>query len=503
MGLRKRIILVVTLPALLATAVHGVFRVQQERAQLLAEEQENLALTGKAVRIAVENALRDYQLSDVGRLVLDMVDREQSIDQVRFFNRDLAPVIVSHPLKVGEAIPADALRRVMQSGASEVFAEQRGRLPVITAIVPVHGRSGEVDGAMEIVRIGAAVDRRTRAAITDVFVRLAVLLAATVLLTALSLQRQVLWPLAELARGIQRLGEGHASGPLPVDRSDEIGKVARQFKEMGERLQEAHRQREAETERALLLEQQARQAAALAVAGKLAVAFAHEVGTPLNIISARAEFILRALAPDDPRREDIAAIVGQIDRISRIITTVLDVVRPQAPKLELIEIEPILQELLPLLRIAARPRGVTLQSSVEDRLPPVRGDAAQLQQVLINLVVNALDATPPHGTVTVSARAQPRGDRPGVALSVSDTGSGIEPELQAKIFESFFTTKPRGQGTGLGLAIARDIVRGHAGDVFLESAPHVGSTFTIWLPAAEPSRDGVRPTTAPARSNDA
>jgi signal transduction histidine kinase len=386
----------------------------------------------------------------------------------------------------------------MQSGTQEVLAERRGTLPVTTAIVPIRGRSGEVEGAMEIVRLGEAVERRTRAAIVDVFVRLAVLLAATVLLTALSLQRQVLRPLAQLARGIQRLGEGDASGPLPVDRSDEIGKVAKQFKEMADRLQEAHRQRVAETERAFLLEQQAREAAALAVAGKLAVAFAHEVGTPLNIISARAEFILRALPSNDPRREDISAIVSQIDRISRIITTVLDAVRPQPPKLELTEIAAMLHDLLPLLRIAARPRGVTLQSAVDEQLLPVRADAAQLQQVLINLVVNALDATPAEGIVTVSARAVSRGERFGVTLSVADTGSGIEPALQTKIFETFFTTKPRGQGTGLGLAIARDIVRTHGGEISLESTPGVGSTFAIWLPAAEPPPA----TGGPPRSND-
>jgi signal transduction histidine kinase len=212
------------------------------------------------------------------------------------------------------------------------------------------------------------------------------------------------------------------------------------------------------------------------------VALAHEVGTPLNIISARAEFILRGTGTDDPNREDLEAIVGQIDRISRIITSLLDAVRPQAPKLEATPVAPIVRDLWPLLELAARQRHVTLVERVEPGVPHVRADASQIQQVLINLVVNALEATSGGGAVTVSARAAAHDGHAGVAIAVADTGSGIAPELHARIFESFFSTKPRGQGTGLGLAISRDIVRAHGGDIRLESAPGAGSTFTVWLP---------------------
>jgi signal transduction histidine kinase len=253
---------------------------------------------------------------------------------------------------------------------------------------------------------------------------------------------------------------------------------------MAQRLQDARRRLLAETERALALEQQARQAGALAVAGKLAVALAHEVGTPLNIISARAEFILRTLGAGDPGREDLEAIVGQIDRISRIITSLLDAVRPQAPKLEPTTVSQVIADLAPLLMLAARQRGIALSQDVEADLPQVRADAGQIQQVLINLVVNALEATPESGKVTVSARAGTHEGRPGVVIAVADTGTGIAPELRDRIFETFFTTKPRGQGTGLGLSICRDIARAHGGDLQVDSTLGAGSTFTLWVPAA-------------------
>jgi signal transduction histidine kinase len=482
MGLRQRVILILMIPALLATAVHGTLRARQERAQLLSEYQHNLALTAKAIQIAVENALRDRQWSDIGQLVLQMVEQQDAIERIRVFDRTVTPVFVSSQAKTTEPIPVEALRRVVSSGLPEETVVRGATQAFVSIIVPVRGRGGSIDGAMEIVGLTTGMNRRFQAAIVDVLARLGLLLAITVGLTAFVLQRQVLRPLAQLAEGIQRLGRGEPGVTLAVTRRDELGQVAQQFNEMVERLQDARRRLLAETERALALEQQARQAGALAVAGKLAVALAHEVGTPLNIISARAEFILRGTGTDDPNREDLEAIVGQIDRISRIITSLLDAVRPQAPKLEATPVAPIVRDLWPLLELAARQRHVTLVERVEPGVPHVRADASQIQQVLINLVVNALEATSGGGAVTVSARAAAHDGHAGVAIAVADTGSGIAPELHARIFESFFSTKPRGQGTGLGLAISRDIVRAHGGDIRLESAPGAGSTFTVWLP---------------------
>ena len=485
MGLRQRVILIITIPALLAIGVHGALRVRQQHTQLLAAEQKNLALTAKAVQIAVENAVRASQWADVHLLVSQMVERQDSIDRIRLFDRDAGLVFVSSSLKSDDVVATDTVRRVIATGTAEELYATRNRESTISILLPLRGTAGRIDGAMEIVRLTDEMSQRVRAAIVDVLVRLGLLLCVTVGLTAFVLQRQVLRPLDRLAEGIRRFGRGDAGIALAVDRGDELGQVAQQFNEMAQRLREAHQRLVAETERAFALEQQARQTGALAVAGKLAVALAHEVGTPLNIISARAEFILRGLPADAQDREDLEAIVGQIDRISRIITSLLDAVRPQAPKLERTSAARVIQDLSPLLGLAARQRGVQLTEAVDESLPLVRADAGQLQQVLINLVVNALEATPDGGRVTVSARAAIHGAQSGVAIAVADTGSGIAPELQAKIFETFFTTKPRGQGTGLGLAISRDIARAHGGHLHVESVPGAGATFTLWVPAAE------------------
>jgi signal transduction histidine kinase len=485
MGLRRRVILIITIPAVLAMAAHGLVRIFQERAQVIEEEQQRLSVMAKAVQISVENALRDRQFSDVQRLVSEMVEQQETIDGIRLFDADLDVTFVSSPTVIGKAIPTEALRRVMERAAPEAGLRQRGTQSVISVIAPLRGRSGSVDGAMEIVQLPTGLDKRMRAAVADVLIRLGVVLVVTIGLTGLVLQRQVLRPLARLTEGIQRLGREDASAPLPVDRDDELGKVAREFNHMAERLREAHRQLLAETARTLHLEQNARQAATLAVAGKLAAGLAHEVGTPLNIISGRAEFALRSLPVDDPRREDLEAIIKQIDRISRVITGLLDVVRPATPKLEPLAVGAAVDEVVPLLRHAAVQRGIALEHTIDDGGLRVRGDAGQLQQVLLNLVVNALEATPAGGRVTIAAQADRRHGREGVVLRVADTGTGIAADVLPRIFESFFSTKPRGQGTGLGLAICRDIAKAHGGEMTVESRPGAGSVFALWIPAIE------------------
>jgi signal transduction histidine kinase len=232
------------------------------------------------------------------------------------------------------------------------------------------------------------------------------------------------------------------------------------------------------------LQQQLRHAETLAVAGKLATGIAHEIGTPLNIISGRAEFLLHTLSQADKRREELTIIIAQIDRISVIIRSLLDIVRPAKPDIQPAALHGAVERLLPLLRHAVRRHGVVLDAPVPGDLPPILVDPNQLQQVLINLIMNAVQAAEPGGRVRLTAARSDEGGRPGVAISVRDTGGGIPPEILPRIFEPFFTTKPAGQGTGLGLAICRDIIKEHGGEIRVDSQLGQGTTVTVWLPEA-------------------
>jgi two-component system, NtrC family, sensor kinase len=489
MGLRLRLILVIMIPLVLVVGVYGAVRQRAERAQHLAQNQRLMGLTAKAIQITVENALRDRQISDIRRLLAEIVEGQEQIDRIRVFNHALQATLVSNSLTIGEQIPEDALRRVLAQAAPEAFYQRRGRELVLYYVVPIRGvRGGAIQGVMEIVQLAAAVEERARAAAWDVGVRLSIVTVSVALLTGIILQRQVLRPLAGLVEGIRRIGAGESGQRLPIERPDELGRVAAAFNTMAEQLETARRKLLEETERALDLERQLRHAQTLTVAGRLLSALAHEVGTPLNIISGRAEFLQQSIPADDRRRHELEIIIGQIDRISGIIRSLLDTLRPAKPEIQRVDLASVVERLYPLLRHAARRDGVSLEAELPPALPPVSGDPNQLQQVLINLVMNALDAVGPAGRVRIAAAEAAHGDRDGVALTVADSGPGMPPEVRARVFEPFFTTKPPGRGTGLGLTICRDIVKEHAGDIRVESDGEHGTRVTVWLPATEEAR---------------
>ena len=174
-------------------------------------------------------------------------------------------------------------------------------------------------------------------------------------------------------------------------------------------------------------------------------------------------------------------IVGQIDRITAMIRSLLDTVRPVKPEIQPIALKDVVDRLLLLLEYAARRHGVMLDVSIPGDLPMVRADRNQLQQVLINILMNAFEAARPTGHVQLLACEAHRGTRAGVEIAVHDSGPGIPASTQAKIFEPFFSTKPPGEGTGLGLPICRDILKGLGGEITVYSEPGAGATFVIWL----------------------
>jgi signal transduction histidine kinase len=221
------------------------------------------------------------------------------------------------------------------------------------------------------------------------------------------------------------------------------------------------------------------------VAGKLASGIAHEVGTPLNIISGRAEMVLQSLPPEHPGREDLERIIHQIDRVSNIVRSLLDAVRLGKLEIQRVPVEVLISRLLPLLEHVVRKRRISVTTNIPEDLRDVAGDPGRLQQVFINLLMNAVEATPPNGQITIKAWPCPNDGRAGVSAAVTDTGPGISPDALGQVFEPFYTTKPAGQGTGLGLAISRDIVRDHGGTILAQSRPGHGATFTVWLPEYE------------------
>jgi len=236
------------------------------------------------------------------------------------------------------------------------------------------------------------------------------------------------------------------------------------------------------------LETQLVRAEKLITVGVLSTEMAHEIGSPLAVIRGRAEQVLREVNAG-PRAEDLRVIIKHIDNVSTTIRQILDFSRRPANERRPVALEVALERARELLQWRLDARTLALEVELEPGLPALSADPDQLQQVLVNLILNACDASEAGGRVELAAGATPEGM---VRIDVVDHGSGIAPENMNAVFDPFFTTKQRGQGTGLGLPIAASIVRNHGGQISLASVPGQGTTARVLWPA------GLEPTEAHA-----
>ncbi|GBC77565.1 Sensor kinase CckA [bacterium HR08] len=232
------------------------------------------------------------------------------------------------------------------------------------------------------------------------------------------------------------------------------------------------------------LEEQLQQREKLSSLGLLAAGVAHEVNTPLAGISSYTQMLLKQFPPTDPRRALLEKIETQVLRASQIVQSLLNFARMERPMVSELDIRRVLDDTLQLLEPQLRDTRIEVVRRYAEALPPVLGDATKLQQVFMNLILNARDAMPEGGRLTLAAYLSD--DQ--VCVDVEDTGVGIPPEHIARIYDPFFTTKGVGRGTGLGLALSYGIIQEHAGRIFVESQVGRGTRFTIALPALDARR---------------
>jgi PAS domain S-box-containing protein len=227
------------------------------------------------------------------------------------------------------------------------------------------------------------------------------------------------------------------------------------------------------------LEEQVLRQERLASLGLLAAGVAHEINTPLTGISSYTQMLLEECAMDDPRREALEKIELQANRAAEITGSLLNLARPEETVSERVECEQTIREVVQLFEPQIRGRGIDLVIDIESELPVISGNKGKLQQVLLNLLMNARDALQSGGTIKLIGRAS----NGKIEMLVEDDGIGIAEEDLGSIFDPFFTTKGRGRGTGLGLSITYGIVQEHGGEIHVESQPGEFTRFRVELPA--------------------
>jgi signal transduction histidine kinase len=225
------------------------------------------------------------------------------------------------------------------------------------------------------------------------------------------------------------------------------------------------------------LEEQLRRTERVAELGTLASGMAHEIGTPMNVILGRAEYLMDRVT-DEPVKKGLKTIVAQVERITRVMNQLLTFARRKPREPRPVALEQVIDNSLEMFRERLSNHRVDVSTDIDPGCTTVVADSDQMNQVLINLIMNAIHAMPQGGTLRVGLRPE----RDMVKLTISDTGHGIPKEVVEKIFEPFFTTKEFGKGTGLGLTVVKGIIEEHQGSIAVESEEGKGTTFTILLP---------------------
>jgi len=225
------------------------------------------------------------------------------------------------------------------------------------------------------------------------------------------------------------------------------------------------------------IQAQLRKTERIAELGTLASGMAHEIGTPMNVILGRAEYLMDRVK-EEPVRKGLQTIVAQVERITKVMNQLLAFARRKSPERGPLALKDMIDDSLELFRERLAKARVTVELALDDHCPAAQADADQMRQVIINLIMNALHAMEGGGTLRVGL--EPEQDR--VKLTVVDTGHGIPKDALQKIFEPFFTTKEFGKGTGLGLTVVKGIIEEHQGTITVDSEEGKGTTFTVWLP---------------------
>jgi PAS domain S-box-containing protein len=227
------------------------------------------------------------------------------------------------------------------------------------------------------------------------------------------------------------------------------------------------------------LEEQLQHSEKMASVGLLAAGVAHEVNTPLTGISSYTQMLRDRIEKTDPRAELLEKIEKQAFRAAKIINNLLNFSRASGSELEPLDVNKVVADVLSLVEHQLEASKIKVRREMAGRLPRVRGNENRLQQVFFNLILNARDAMPSGGWLTLATRAEDD----AVTIEVRDTGTGIRREDIKRIYDPFFTTKGIGRGTGLGLAVSYGILQEHGGTIYVDSAPGQGTTFRVSLPA--------------------
>jgi two-component system NtrC family sensor kinase len=382
---------------------------------------------------------------------------------------------------IGTRISSEVKQKVLDTGgvwSDRAFVVKNW---YVTAYEPITDVFGKRVGILYVGVLDAKyADLRTRTMAIFALITLAGILGAIALGSLVGYR--LLKPIQQLVDASHRVAAGDLSPEIGPSSSNEIGILQRTFQEMLVSLRERDRRQESAREAQLL------QSEKQASVGRLAAGIAHEINNPLTGALTFTHMLLRREDMDEQARKDLQIVAESTERVRTIVKGLLDFSRQTRIEPEPADINAIVRATTELAENQALLKGVRFCLDPAEGLPARTLDRNQMQSVILNMLINAVDATPPGGHITIATSLALSGGtnaQRGIEIHITDTGCGIPPENLPRIFDPFFTTKDVGKGTGLGLSVSLGIVEKHGGTIRVHSRPGQGSTFIIWLPIEE------------------
>lgn len=475
--------------SLLVFGIYGTYQLRTEAQDLRDDVEQETRLLTYSLLISVGNALRDRQTEDVQELLQQIERLKPSID-VRIYIQNRTVIrsgaeSLAWPEEVEQTLQQTALDGEMKQ---YYFPDDEPDFLILS--LPFNKTSTSLQGNLAVVRSLQKMKEDLSKTKTYILWSFFSFVLFTSLLCFFLGHVYISRPLQKLRQAMQAFRNStEPPEPLPVKGKDELSSVTQEFNRMTAELFSAYRRLDAEMQQGRQLQRALQEADKLITIGQLSAGLAHEIGSPLQIVNGRA----RALAncaehPDDVRR--LAEIlVVQTDRITRIVQRLLEFARRSPPERVHCDVAVAIAEVLDMLRYEVRRRDIELSFTHPEQLPFMLTNRDGVQQIVLNLVGNALASIPDAGTITVDLREAPLTRAietvPALRLSVTDSGKGIAPEHVSQLFEPFFTTRGGQGGTGLGLAVVKAIITELRGTVVVESQPDKGSCFIVHLPLKE------------------
>jgi two-component system NtrC family sensor kinase len=443
--------------------------------------------TGRTLKVSLDAISLPGGMEYIQGLI-DAVSEYERILGVIVYYQEGSLIFRSHSLEEGIEPYLDLIKgSIREDRPQEEFGAYK-KVPIFSYAFPLKDRRGKNGGGVSILQRTSYMEEEIGKAKWNIFVTIFILIGVTIVLVILGTRKWITQPMFSLTDGIKNMAKGNLDIRVNLKSGGELSELAQAFNQMAVDLKKAQELIIQEADAKLELERSLRQSEKLATVGQLASGLAHEIGTPLNIIYGRAEMIKKRLKGEEGIQKNLEIIVHQTERITKIIQQLLGFARKKKLEQTALNISTILETAVDLLNHQIQKQGVEVVKDLRENLSPVVGDPDQLQQVFLNLILNAIQSMPEGGRLCLSVSSKKISKqglecdlRQYVEVCVEDTGVGMEKEVIQNLFNPFFTTKDT--GTGLGLMVTQGIVQDHEGWIDVGSEVGKGSIFKVYLPS--------------------